>query len=43
MKKEKFDFESFKKEAINKLKAGEGLTGTEGAFTPLLKAFWKKL
>ena len=39
MKKEKFDFESFKKEAINKLKAGEGLTGTEGAFTPLLKAF----
>ena len=31
--------ESFRKEAIAKLQAGEGLLGEGGAFTPLLKAF----
>jgi transposase-like protein len=39
MEKENFDFESFKNEAIAKIKAGKGLSGTDGAFTPLLKAF----
>ena len=39
MKEEKFDFEAFKTSALAKLKAGEGLTGASGAFTPLLKAF----
>ena len=39
MENEKFDFEAFKKEAIDKLKAGKGLSGQDGAFTPLLKAF----
>lgn len=39
MKKEKFDFESFKKQAIDRLKAGKGLLGAEGAFTPLIKSF----
>lgn len=39
MKKKQFDFEAFKSDAISKLKAGEGLTGDGGAFTPLLKAF----
>jgi len=39
MENEKFDFEAFKKEAIKKIKAGNGLSGSEGAFTPLLKAF----
>ncbi|MEO0899010.1 MAG: IS256 family transposase [Bacteroidota bacterium] len=36
---ENFDFESFKAEALEKLKAGKGLSGKDGAFTPLLKAF----
>jgi len=39
MKKKQFDFEAFKTDAMSKLKAGEGLTGEGGAFTPLLKAF----
>lgn len=39
MEKKKFDFETFKAEAISKLKAGKGLTGEQGAFTPLLKSF----
>jgi len=39
MKDKQFDFEAFKTDAISKLKAGEGLTGEGGAFTPLLKAF----
>jgi len=39
MKDNEFDFEAFKKEAIQKLKAGNGLVGTEGAFTPLIKSF----
>jgi putative transposase len=32
-----FDFEQFKKEAIDRLKSGESLTGKEGILTPLLK------
>lgn len=32
-----FDFESFSKSAIEKLKQGKPLTGKEGVFTPLLK------
>lgn len=35
--KEKFDFESFSKTAIEKLKEGKPLTGNDGVFTPLLK------
>ena len=34
---EQFDFESFSKSAIEKLKQGQPLTGTDGVFTPLLK------
>lgn len=32
-----FEFESFYREAIEKLKQGKPLTGSEGVFTPLLK------
>jgi putative transposase len=32
-----FDFESFSRQAIEKLKQGKPLTGSEGVFTPLLK------
>lgn len=32
-----FDFSEFKKEAIDKLKAGQGLTGKDGVLTPLIK------
>lgn len=32
-----FDFESFSQSAIEKLKQGKPLTGTDGIFTPLLK------
>ena len=39
MKDEKFDFEAFKADAIQRLKDGKGLVGTEGAFTPLIKSF----
>ena len=39
MKDNEFDMEAFRKEAIAKLQAGEGLLGDGGAFTPLLKAF----
>lgn len=39
MEDKKFDFEAFKKEAMEKLKAGKGLSGSEGAFTPLIKMF----
>ena len=35
----KFDFESFKSEALAKLKAGESPLGKEGVLTPLIKAF----
>ncbi|WP_026711886.1 IS256 family transposase [Flavobacterium filum] len=34
---EQFDFESFSKSAIEKLKQGKPLTGADGVFTPLLK------
>ena len=38
MKKEdNFDFEEFEKDAIEKLKEGKPLSGTEGIFTPLIK------
>jgi len=39
MKDKEFDFEGFRKEAISKLQAGDGLLGENSAFTPLLKAF----
>lgn len=39
METDKFDYEAFKKEAIQRLKDGKGLIGAEGAFTPLIKSF----
>lgn len=39
MERENFDFESFKKHAAAKLKAGGSLLGKEGVLTPLLKEF----
>jgi len=39
MKAEEFDMEAFRAQALEKLKAGEGLLGENGAFTPLLKVF----
>jgi len=39
MENKEFDIEDFRKQAIAKLQAGEGLLGEGGAFTPLLKAF----
>lgn len=39
MKDTKFDYEAFKEQAIERLKAGKGLVGSEGAFTPLIKSF----
>lgn len=39
MKETEFDFEAFKKDAIQRLKDGKGLSGAEGAFTPLIKNF----
>lgn len=39
MNKEKFDFESFKKTAAQRLKQGDSLLGKEGVLTPLLKDF----
>lgn len=39
MENKEFDFEAFKKEAISKLRAGKGLSGEDGAFTPLIKSF----
>lgn len=38
-KKEKFDFESFQREATERIKSGAPLLGVEGVFTPLLKEF----
>lgn len=38
-KKEKFDFEAFKKSAAQRLKQGESLLGKEGVLTPLLRDF----
>lgn len=39
MKKQEknFDFEAFSREAIERLKAGDSMIGSEGIFTPLLK------
>jgi len=34
---EKFDFESFKKQAMSDLYSGKSATGTEGIFAPLMK------
>lgn len=39
MERENFDFESFKKQAAAKLKAGGSLLGKEGVLTLLLKEF----
>lgn len=39
MEEKKFDFEAFKAEAVEKLKAGQGLSGSDGALTPLIKLF----
>lgn len=39
MQTDKLDMEAFREDALAKLKAGEGLLGANGAFTPLLKAF----
>ncbi len=36
-KTEDFDFEAFSREAIERLKAGDSMIGSEGIFTPLLK------
>jgi transposase-like protein len=42
MGKEKFDFDSFEKEAIEGLKTGKEVFGKHGLFTPLLKRFLEK-
>jgi hypothetical protein len=34
-----FDFSQFQKEAIDKLKSGQDLTGKDGILTPLFKGF----
>ncbi|WOK04924.1 IS256 family transposase [Imperialibacter roseus] len=39
MEKGKFDYETFKKSATQRLKQGDSLLGKEGVFTPLLKEF----
>lgn len=39
MDKTTFDFESFKKQAAERLKAGESFFGRDGVLTPLLKEF----
>jgi len=39
---EKFDFERFQAEAIERLKKGESLLGKDGIMTPLLKQFLEK-
>ena len=36
-KEDVFDFEAFSREAIERLKAGDSMIGTNGIFTPLLK------
>lgn len=38
-RRSKFDFEAFKKDAAQRLKAGDSLLGKEGVLTPLLKDF----
>lgn len=39
MESKEFDFEAFKAEALERLKARKGLLGSEAAFTPLIKSF----
>ena len=39
MNKEQFDFEAFKEKAIEELRQGKKITGSEGIFQPLLKHF----
>lgn len=39
MEKKKFDYESFKKEAADRLKNGGSMLGKDGVFTPLFKEF----
>ena len=39
MEKQQFDFEAFKKDAIEKLKQGKRINGGEGIFQPMLKHF----
>ena len=39
MEKQQFDFEAFKKDAIEKLKQGKKINGSDGVFQPLLKHF----
>lgn len=34
-----FNYEEFKQQAINKLRQGKGISGKDGAFTPLIKEF----
>ena len=34
-----FDFNQFGQEALNKVRSGQELTGKNGVFTPLIKAF----
>jgi len=36
-KEDVFDFEAFSRDAIDRLKAGDSMIGTNGIFTPLLK------
>lgn len=43
MEDKQFDFEAFKEQAKASLKAGKGLLGEEGAFTPLLKSFLEEV
>jgi len=38
METEKFDFEAFRKEALEQIKAGQGLHGTQGALISLIKS-----
>lgn len=43
MEDKQFNFEAFKEQAKEALKAGKGLLGEEGAFTPLLKSFLEEV
>lgn len=42
MEKQKFDFESFQAEAIERLRSGDAVLGKDGILTPLLKQFLEK-
>lgn len=39
MDKEKFDYEKFKQEALEGLKAGKGMSGSDNVLLPLFKDF----